>query len=140
MILIVDTNIVFAALLKNSKTRELLIDSPLTLYAPETMLSEIRKHQKLILEKSGLSEEDFEILFDLVTENITIIEKNEYSEKIPEAEKIIGSIDKGDIPFIALALSKASDGVWTENIQHFKKQNRIRVWTTKEILSLNFKT
>mgnify|MGYP001616924247 CR=1 FL=1 len=45
MILVIDTNILFAALLRDSKTREILIDSPLVLYAPETIIKEIRKYE-----------------------------------------------------------------------------------------------
>ena len=42
MILIIDTNIIHAALLKDSITRGLLIDCPFDLYAPETPIKEIK--------------------------------------------------------------------------------------------------
>ena len=82
MILIIDTSIVFAALAKDSTTRNLLIDSPFTLLAPETMIKEIRKYESLILKKSGLSKEEFETLFELLIENIRIVEKEEYLQEI----------------------------------------------------------
>ena len=46
MILIIDTNIVIAGLLKDGVTRELLIDAPFTLYSPDTVIIEIRKHTR----------------------------------------------------------------------------------------------
>src|SRR3989344_2950311 len=136
MIFIVDTNIVFAGLLKDSVTREILIDSPFILYAPETMVKEIRKHENLIIQKSGLSEEEFEALFNLLTDSIQILERHVYSESMEEAEKIIGHIDKGDAPFLALALSVPNNGIWTENIRHFGKQDKVKIWTTKDIIEM----
>ncbi|MBI2110116.1 DNA-binding protein, partial [Candidatus Woesearchaeota archaeon] len=129
MIFIVDTNIVFSGLLKEGDTRDLLIDSPFTLYAPETMIKEIRKHEELILEKSGLTKDEFEILFDLLVENIVIVEKEQYNKHITEADRIIGNIDKGDVPFIALALSIQNKGIWSDD-RDFEKQDKVKVWKT----------
>ena len=88
MILVIDTNIVFSGMLRESITRELLIDSPFTLYAPETMIKEIRKYDDIILKRSELAKEDFEILFRLLTDNINIVEKEHYSERIQEADAL----------------------------------------------------
>ena len=132
MILIVDTNIIFAGLLRNSGTRQLLIDSPFTLYAPETILKEIRKYEEEIIRRAGFTKAEFEILFNLITDDIRIIEKKHYAPKLKEADKLIGGLDKGDVPFLALALSIPNDGIWTENVKHFR-QNRVKIWTTKEL-------
>lgn len=53
-----------------------------------------------------------------------------------EADRLLGDVDKGDVPFIALALTIPNDGIWTENIHHFKKQNKINILTTKELVFL----
>jgi len=131
MILVVDTNIIFAGILRDSTTRALLIDSPFILFAPETAVNEIRKHETPIIKRSGLTEAEFETLFTLITGNITIIEKDRYKQHIEEATKRIK--DPGDIPFLALALSMSNDGIWTENVKHYKGA-KVRIWTTKEIL------
>lgn len=132
MILIVDTNIIFAGLLRNSTTRTLLIDPPFILYAPETAIKEIRKYEEQIIQRSGLTKIEFETLLNLITDSITIIEKEKYQQHIKEAAKHIG--DPGDIPFLALALSMPNNGIWTENVKHYKKAN-IKIWTTKEIMN-----
>ena len=134
MILVIDTNIVFSGMLRESITRELLIDSPFTLYAPETMIKEIRKYDDIILKRSELAKEDFEILFRLLTDNINIVEKEHYSERIQEADKLIGHLDKGDVPFLALALTVPNNGIWTDNLCHFGQQEKVKVWTTHDIL------
>lgn len=134
MILVIDTNIIFSALIKEGSIRQLLIDPPCMLYAPETIIQEIRKHESYILQKSKLSKEDFETLFELLTEHITIIPKENFLHKIPQANALIGQIDKGDVPFLALALSMFSDGIWTENVKHFTVQTKVKVWTTLELM------
>lgn len=134
MIFIVDTNIIFAGLLRDSLARELLINSPFILYTPETVIKEIRKYEELILKRSGLDKEDFEILFRIITDSINILEKEQYAEKLQEADKLIGNVDKGDVPFLALALTIPSNGIWTENKKHFEVQDKVKVWSTADIL------
>lgn len=133
MILVIDSNVVFAGLLRDGTVRELLIDSQFILYAPEIMLKEIRKYAQEIIKRAGYTKEEFEILFALITDSIEIVEKEKYAYKLPEADKLIGHIDKGDVPFLALALSIANEGIWTENVKHFK-QEKIRIWTTTELI------
>ena len=38
-----------------------------------------------------------------------------------------------DVSFIALALSIDNDGIWSED-KHFKKQDRVKVFTTEELM------
>ena len=56
-------------------------------------------------------------------------------KKWKDAEKIMGRIDMSDVPFVALALSLPSDGVWTED-KHFLRQSRVKVWRTRDLLKL----
>ena len=132
-VFIIDTNILFSGLLKDSVTRELLIDCPFVLYAPEEIINEIRKYEQTILERTGFTKEEFEILFALLTEKITIVSKENYFDFLGEADKLIGMVDKDDIPFLALALSMSNDGIWTDD-EHFERQSKIRVWKTDEII------
>jgi len=55
--------------------------------------------------------------------------------KMEEAENIMGKIDAGDVPFIALALSFPNDGIWTED-KHFLRQRRVKIWLTRDLLKL----
>ena len=41
-------------------------------------------------------------------------------------------IDEKDAPIIACALAISNEGIWTED-KHFEKQNRIKIWKTKEL-------
>jgi len=49
--LVIDANILFAALIKNSKTAELIIEKQITLLAPEFLIEEFGKYRRVILKK-----------------------------------------------------------------------------------------
>ncbi len=134
MIFIIDVNIVISALIKDGKSRELLIDSPFMLYSPETLIPSIRKYENLILKKSGLSKDEFKILLNLILGNIVIIKREDYREYIEEAKSILGEIDLEDVPYIALALFMQGD-IWSED-NHFQKQKRIKIWKTEQLVKL----
>ena len=74
MELVVDANVIISALISSSgKTAEMLFSDKLKLYAPEYLLEEIGKHRKYILEKSGLSPEEMNMLLSLISSNIELI-------------------------------------------------------------------
>lgn len=133
MILIVDSNIILSGLIRDGKTREILINSSFKLCSPETLITEVIKYKDYILKKSRLSNEEFEILFCLLTEKIKIIPKTSYINFISKADEIIGAIDKKDIPFIALALSIPNSKIWTDD-NDFQKQNIIEIFTTEQLI------
>jgi predicted nucleic acid-binding protein len=59
MELVIDTNILVSAILRSGLTRKLLFDSTLDLYTPDFVFSELRKHNKEFIQKSGLDEDDY---------------------------------------------------------------------------------
>lgn len=133
MRLVVDSNILLSGLIRDGKTRELLIDSLFDLYAPESLVREIRKYKDYILKKSGLGEGEFEILFSLLMENVKIVSCEKYLSFVDEALEIMGEIDKGDVVFVALALSFDNDGIWSDDA-HFLKQDVVRVYRTCDLI------
>jgi predicted nucleic acid-binding protein len=50
---VIDTNILFSALLRNSITRKIILSDVFDLYVPEYLYDEIARHDDLILEKSN---------------------------------------------------------------------------------------
>ena len=55
MKLVVDANILFAALIKEGVTAELLISDKLQLFAPKYLFEEFSKYEQLILNKTHRS-------------------------------------------------------------------------------------
>ncbi|MDG6220635.1 MAG: PIN domain-containing protein [Candidatus Thermoplasmatota archaeon] len=135
MILVMDTNILMSCLISDSRIRRIIASSGFEFYIPDFVLSEIEKHIGIILEKSGLGQEELKELLDNVLTFVEIIPEEEYREHYQEAKDIMAAIDPMDTPFIALALSTINDGVWT-NDKHFTKQDRIRIWHTREIIEI----
>ena len=134
MRIVVDTNILISSLIKDSITREILLLPCMDFYLPEFALEEVEAHKVKIIKLSGLSSDEIDFFLDLLLENISIVPAQTIRPHLKEAEKIIGDIDPGDIPFIALALAVDNDGIWT-NDKHFKKVRKIKVWNTPELLA-----
>lgn len=131
--LILDTNIILKALIKNSKVRAILLSPNYQLYVPAYAVEEVKKHVPLLIEKTGLSEEKIKLALGILLTNIQVVPPENISTKWNEAEEIMGPIDRGDVPFIAAALSIAWDGIWSDD-RDLKRQKRVKVWSTREIM------
>lgn len=63
--MVVDTNLIFSALLsKNSKIRDALCHPATNFYAPNFLIVEIFKHKDRLLQSSKLSESEFYEFFN----------------------------------------------------------------------------
>lgn len=133
MRLVVDTNIILGALIKNSTTRSILQSPNHSFYVPEYAVDEVRKYFSLIVSKSGLNEGEVKLLFDLLLSNLQVVPSEKILTRLEQAERALKSIDKKDVPFLAQALSIDCDGIWS-NDEDLKKQKLVKVWTTIEIL------
>lgn len=132
MRLVVDSNVVFAALLRDGATRALLIDPPLDLMSPEWMLSEIQGHGDDIARRAAITPDELGLLLALLTEGIEVVPREAYEDLMSEAHARIGKLDPGDVPFLALALARTCDGIWTQNARHFRGAG-VPTWTTKRV-------
>ncbi|MFH0737110.1 MAG: PIN domain-containing protein [Candidatus Micrarchaeota archaeon] len=130
MQLVVDANILFAALIKDSATLELLLNPFDTFFAPEFILEEFYEHKKEILEKTKRSEAEFESIFRDLSELISIIPKEDYADMLEMAGWL--APDPDDVPYLALAL-KLDVPIWS-NDKKLKEQDRIRIYSTKDLL------
>jgi len=134
MKLIIDTNVLISSLLKDSTTRELLLNESFEFYLPEIVMSEVKKYLPYIIQKSGNTEEEIKKLLNILLENLNLVPIEEYEKSMDEALKIMGKIDEKDTQFIALALSITNDGIWS-NDKHFDEQKKIRIYKTIDILN-----
>jgi predicted nucleic acid-binding protein len=83
---VIDTNIIFSSLLKDSTARKIILSDAFNLFAPEFLFTEIKKYEKTILKKSGLRKENFDLLLLLLQSHIAVIPFNEFSGYLTEAE------------------------------------------------------
>ncbi len=133
MRLVLDTNIIVSALIKESVTREILVHDEIECLIPEFALQELEKHKEHILKKAGLSPEDFRLLLEELESRLTVIPESEISHR-EEAKRIMDKIDPEDTAFIALALSTRNDGIWSQD-KHFEKQTVVKVWKTNDLIN-----
>lgn len=128
-----DTNIIFSALLKDSAARKIILSDTFDLFVPEFLFTEIKKHEEVILKKSGMEKEKLELLLLLLQSHISVIPIKKFSDFLEEAEKEMEKIDIKDAPFIALAL-KLKIPIWSNDL-HFKKQRKVEAFDTAEIMN-----
>lgn len=133
MKLVVDTNRLMAALLKDGTTREIVVFSGIEFVTPEHCMAEILKHKDLLLEKSGLNKDELELQLQLIIQNVRVVPVADIKSYMKRAMEIIGFIDKSDAPFIACVLATNADGVWSHDL-HFKEQNVVKTYTNIDLV------
>ncbi|MBI2631940.1 hypothetical protein HYW75_02975 [Candidatus Pacearchaeota archaeon] len=138
MKIIIDVNILISALLKDSKTRNIIRNSGLEFYFPEIALHKIIKYKNYMIEKAQLMENDFILLLAKLFSHIKLISRREMLEQKVKAKELMKTIDEEDYPFIAAALSKGEDGViWSED-RHFDKQKIVKTLKTSDLEKFMF--
>lgn len=130
MQVVVDTNVLISALLKPSKTQEILFSDSIFATAPEYSLQEIEDHSDELIKKMGQDKNKFLLAKDLIFMNVSIVPRNEYIKHESQEKEI--SPDKDDFPFFALALAKGIP-IWS-NDKKLKSQDVVKVYSTKELL------
>ena|SRR3989344_5295728 len=134
MNIVIDTNIFISALIKEGITRKIITESRQNFLLPEFELYEIYSNKKEILDKSKLSEKEFNILLLRLLRYVRIIPTGIIIDYRYEANKIMGNIDKDDTIFIATALTFDSP-IWSDD-NHFQKQNKVKILKTSHMINL----
>ena len=135
MRLIVDVNIIFAAVLRDSKTREMLMYPFFEYFSPEFTLEEIENVKAELVKRAEQPELAVSNMLSEVLKRITIFPKEYYTAKISEAKKLLPKIHDEDLPYIALALSIPVEGIWS-NDTAFSDQTKVKIWRTADILEM----
>ena len=133
MRLVVDANILFSSLIKDSTSRRIIMLDDFDLCTPEYVFIELKKHIDYIQKKSKLNKKNIELLIEIIMTNINVIPLDEYKKYIPEAYTIMKDIDENDTAFLAVALCLKVDGIWS-NDPDLSKQNKIKTYTTKYLV------
>ena len=131
MELVVDANILFAALIKISGTSDLIVDNSLNLVSVEFIFEEFDKYKELIREKTERTEEEFERFMKIIQKRIKLIPYEEFEPFMDEAGKI--SPDPKDTEYLALAL-KLKCAFWS-NDKKLKTQDKIKVYSTEDLIN-----
>jgi len=135
MIIVLDSNILFAALIKNSTVRSMIYQLNTILVMPEVVLDAIRRYKHDLVPKSKLTEDDFEEILRLLLNCVRIIPNEQILPYRNEAWKLVKDHSPEDVMFIACALAFEGSILWSDD-KKLKRQNKVTVLNTSEILKI----
>lgn len=136
MRLVVDTNIVVAAIIRPGNTQKLLFSGFFDCHAPEHLMGEIENNRRDILRKSGFEEGFLDSVIRLVYGKITFVPLSEFVVFKLAALELCPKGHEKDWPFFALAL-KLECGLWSQDAA-LKNQKTVEVFTTGDIIRVLF--
>ncbi len=136
MKLVVDTNIVFSAIISDKgKIGELLLNKPNNLHylSPIFLLDELNNHTEKILSITGYTADEYQQIKLFITKNIQFIDSGMINKSDWEtAYHLLKDIDEMDTAFLALNLQH--DGLlWTGDkklIKGLENKNYYKTVTT----------
>ncbi|MBI2632414.1 hypothetical protein HYW75_05400 [Candidatus Pacearchaeota archaeon] len=130
MLLVVDANELFSAMIARGKALDLFFHNDIELISPSFIIEEFEKYYEEIADKSGFSVEETISFFLLLLPQIKFVNGEEYFSFLPRATEI--SPDPKDVHYFAIAL-KFNCPIWSEE-RKLKEQKHVEVITTKELL------
>ena len=132
MLIVIDANVLLAAILRDGYTRRLILISNNNFIIPEHIFEETKEHLDELSKRTGISNESiWQTLQEVIKlAEITTIKKEEFQDKLKEAITITPDID--DAHYLALALKKDCP-VWT-NDKKLKEQKMVKIITTEELI------
>jgi predicted nucleic acid-binding protein len=137
MTIIIDTNILISALIRDSLTRAIIVFSGLDFRYPEVSLDEIKKHRRTILKKSGMTGHEFELLLGKILSRVSLLHGYEISPFMRTAKKTMGRIDPNDVVFVAAALACPGSLIWSDD-KDFQRQKAVKAATTGQFIRMFF--
>lgn len=132
MRLVLDTNILIAALIKDSITRRILLLPDLEFLLPAFALDELARHRAKIVRAARLKGDELDLLLTLLLTSVAVVPYERIAPYLSDADVLIGAIDPDDVPFVALALAEEHDGIWS-NDRAFEDLPGIQHWTTTSL-------
>ncbi len=118
MKVVLDSNILFSALIKNSVTRKIILECEGYFLFPSYIFEELEKHKTELLAKSGLSLKQFNTILGLLLQKVFIVPSDVLLQYREEAYELVKNIDPDD--------------------KRLKLQRKIQIINTAEMYSLMF--
>jgi len=137
MKIIIDSNVFFSALIKDSITRKIILEYDDFFLFPEFIFEEMEKHIDLLIKKSKMKRKNFDLLIELLLTKVKIVPMSKLEKYKKRAYSIVKDIDRDDVIFIACSLAYEKSVVWSDD-KKLKEQGEIKVINTKEMYNFLF--
>lgn len=125
----IDANILFSTLIRKGLTRKIWFGPEMNLYAPRFLLVEFQKYHGFLQKKFRGTDEEFKLLSQKLLSQVKFVPDQELNPFLPAAASLIK--DPKDWLYLACAL-KEDTVIWS-NDKGFKKQGRIKIFSTTEM-------
>jgi putative PIN family toxin of toxin-antitoxin system len=139
MRVVVDTNIVFSAILNSDGLiGEILFNSEeqYEFYSPDFIIDELSKYKSKLRGLTKMSEKQVDVSIHQVLNNITLISPEAISsQNWKRAFELVFDVDEDDTPFLATAISLEAS-IWTGDkklIKGIKEKGFTDIYSTTEL-------
>ena len=132
--IVIDANVVFAAMIRDGGTREVILDRGLDLRTPPWLWEEVAARYEWLINKTRLPHAALDELLRQIRDRITDIPEAAIQAKKDAALKRVPASGKKDAPYVAAVL--AVGGVlWTHDTR-LASESKVPVVTTVDLLAL----
>ncbi len=135
MRLVIDTNRIMAGLLKDSTSRRIILHRSFEFFAPDYIGIELFKHRPYLMKKAKIPAQDFDLLLETLLHEVILVPFEDFESEYQHATEVMKPVDENDAPFLAVGIALGIDHIWTED-RHFKKQDYLRVCTTRDLIRM----
>ncbi len=133
MRIVLDANIIIAALLRSRATLTIITSLNHQFHAPQRVVDEIKKHRIEICEMTLQTNGEFDETLDALVAIIHLSPYADFEDFLPEATSQMRIRDPNDTDYIACALAINADFIWS-NDKDFDAQNLVPVKTTDQFI------
>lgn len=135
MNIVIDANVFFSALIKDSINRKFILEYGGVFLFPSYIFTEFEKHKQEIIQASKMPEEDFNKLYSLLLSKVNLVPEKDLLPHKEKALELVKDIDIDDVLFVACVLAYPNSVLWSYDKQ-LKNIPGITVINTKELIDL----
>jgi predicted nucleic acid-binding protein len=130
--LVLDANVLFAALIKDGHTRHVLLNGNLELFAPRLPFEEVRMHSGTLAKRSGMERDEIDALCRDILKGarIGVIPDKDVDANLGRSRGVCP--DPDDAAYLAAAMAVGCP-MWS-NDEALKAQDAVEVLTTEEVM------
>ena len=134
MLLVVDVNVIFSALIKRGNSfivfEKNRLFKKMEFIAPEFMFSELDSKMERLVKETNLTKNELDEAILFIKKQITIAPTSEFIDKLAEATEL----NFKDSPYLALAL-KFECPIFSGD-KRLKEQTKVKIISPRELLDL----